>query len=104
MTKIKKNLFITFTLLWIIDALLTVSFITQFGVEMEANPLIRWIISHFGFAGLWIVKITTWYFWFKTNQLYQKKHNKEASYLIDAFLVCIMLAVVVPGAVVAFGW
>ncbi|MEM6690443.1 MAG: DUF5658 family protein [Planctomycetota bacterium] len=46
-----------FVLLNVIDGFQTMAVVGQFGLRAEFNPWIGWWISHYSFAGLWLVKL-----------------------------------------------
>lgn len=101
--RLKRNLFLAFTLLWLLDATFTTMFILQYGVEMEANPFLRDLIAKFGLSALWAIKAIAWLGWYGANKLYERKRGKSISWAIDAGFVAILIPVCVMGFRVAFG-
>jgi hypothetical protein len=63
-----RYIFLFLVVLQVLDALLTYRGVSMFGMEMEANPLIRILIERFGsFFGLFLVKsiavLAVFYLW-----------------------------------------
>ena len=94
MTKTKNWLLALFVVLWITDTLLTMKFVKLHGVEMEANPVPRYMMQNFGLLGFGVFKVAM-----ITPLLAIRKHVYNWLY---AILILIMVPVVYAGVVVAF--
>lgn len=80
---------------WIIDTAATVSFVQQFGVEAELNPMLRSLIITYGLAGFVLVKSIIPVFWIP---LYRHAHVT-----VNAGLAAIMLPIAYMGMQMAWG-
>lgn len=69
--KLKAPLAGLFAGLWLADTATTISLVSQFGVEMEANKLMRWVMVNWGIGGFTAVKAGTLWLWLT---LHQKAH------------------------------
>jgi hypothetical protein len=92
---IKERLFIFFSWLWIIDVVSTIQFVSVFGLESEANPVMQQVLLTFGPAGFVALKLGILLFW---ASLF-----KHASEWIGLFLFLVMIPVSFMGLVVAIG-
>lgn len=90
----KLLLFMVFYALWMLDAVYTIKFVELYGLGMEANPIVRYIIEHFGYPGLLLFKVLTTLPW---AILYQR-----AKVWVHVLMILIMLPVVVLGYLVAY--
>lgn len=95
--KIKLFAFIVFTLLWILDTVFSNIFITTYGIETEANILIKNIISHFGMFGFYFLKFVTWFGLVFVNILYFKKYKRLLTYWIEILLSSLVVVPVYLG-------
>lgn len=91
----KLLLTLSFGILHMADAIVTGAFVNKHGLEMEANPLMYYIIANYGFGGMFIFKFATLALWIMVAQ--------KAHWGIHAALNVIMLIVVCMGIVVARG-
>lgn len=46
-----------FAILWLLDIITTMMFVHRFGVDMEGNPLMHWVIQNLGWIGFCAVKL-----------------------------------------------
>lgn len=53
---LKNRLLAIFIVLWIMDCIATIVFVSQHGITAEANPLMRITIDHGGMFGFMAVK------------------------------------------------
>lgn len=96
-----KKLFILFSLLWIADTVFTLMFVHKYGLESEANPMIRHIMAYYGPVTFCVLKLITWGGWYLAQLNYKHKRNKEVHWALNAALVLIMLPVVTAGGIMA---
>lgn len=90
----KKALFLsTFLVLWAIDTAATCRFVSVLGPDMEANPLIKWLIVNFGLWAFVYVKYAIACFWW---YLHDRVHVS-----IHVALNLIMIPVAALGMIVA---
>lgn len=89
----KTLLTLTFGCLWIADAIATAAFVNKHGLEMEANPVVRWVMEQWSVGGLFMFKFVVLAFWISVAQ--------KAHWGIHAALNVIMAIVVCMGVVVA---
>jgi Domain of unknown function (DUF5658) len=92
-----------FSWLWLLDTVFTTLFVSELGLEAEANPLIRNVIEFWGFGGFWLLKALILSGWILLNSLYKDKYNKELPSFINICLTLIMIPVVIAGGLMAFG-
>lgn len=59
----KFVLLMVFCILWSADTLFTVIFVGRYGVEMEANPLMKWVMVEFGVLSFTLLKLFIMYAW-----------------------------------------
>lgn len=85
--KLHKTLFYIFTLVWLMDFVLTVAFTIKLGVDMEANPVVKWVIMELGYLGFALFKLITWLAW--------KRLYEEAHWIITAIFVTITSVAVI---------
>lgn len=91
----KTLLTLTFGCLHVADAIVTSVFVNKHGLEMEANPLMHYIIENYGFGGMFMFKFVTLALWISVAQ--------KAHWGIHAALNVIMAIVVCMGIIVARG-
>lgn len=89
----KELLTLAFSGLWIADAIVTAAFVNKHGLEMEANPVVRWVMEQWSVGGLFMFKFVVLAFWISVAQ--------KAHWGIHAALNVIMAIVVCMGVVVA---
>jgi hypothetical protein len=91
----KALLTLAFGCLWIADACVTGVFVKKHGLEMEANPIMRWVLEQWGFGGMMMVKFVVLSFWIALHQ--------RAHWGIHVALNVLMATVVCMGIIVARG-
>lgn len=89
----KSVLTLAFAVLWIADAALTAEFVQEQGLQMEANPIVAWVITTYGITAFIWVKMVILAAWVLLQ--------KHAHIAIHVVLVVIMLPVVYMGWIVA---
>jgi hypothetical protein len=89
----KLLLTLTFGILHVADAVVTGAFVNKHGLDMEANPLMHYIIANYGFGGMFMFKFVTLALWVCVAQ--------KAHWGIHAALNVIMFIVVCMGIIVA---
>lgn len=94
MTVAKTACAAAFSVLWMADTVCTSVFVAKYGVEMEANPVMRWLIATHGILSFIGVKLFLLAF-----ILALKQHVKTWVY---AALAVLLLPVSIAGAIVAF--
>ena len=85
-----------FSLLWLADTMFTIVFVGKLGYQMEANPMMRWVLMYLGYVAFVWVKFLTWAFW-----IYMQRHLRTL--WAHAVLVVMMIPIVFRGAQMAFG-
>lgn len=86
---LKKVLLITFTTLWILDTVFTLMFVSNFGLEAEGNPFMRWLLLYTGEAGFVAVKFAT------CAVLYPLCNQPDKrDWLYNGFLFCLIVILV----------
>lgn len=91
MTKVVLTL--AFGTLWLLDTAFTAEFVQEQGLQMEANPLVAWVIATYGIPAFVAWKLAVLVVWFL---LYKKTHIA-----IHVGLIMIMLPVVYLGFLAA---
>lgn len=91
----KELLTLAFSGLWIADAIATAAFVNKHGLEMEANPIVRWVMEQWSVGGLFMMKFVVLAFWIAVAN--------RAHWGIHAALNVIMAIVVCMGIIVARG-
>lgn len=89
----KPALTLAFGSLWIADMALTAEFVQEQGIQMEANPIVAWVIVTYGITAFIWVKLVILAVWLLLH--------KRVHVGIHAALVVIMLPVVYMGFVIA---
>jgi hypothetical protein len=89
----KELLTLTFSMLWVADAITTAAFVNKHGLEMEANPIVRWVMEQWSVGGLFMFKFVVLAFWISVAQ--------KAHWGIHVALNVIMAVVVYMGIIVA---
>lgn len=83
-----------FLLLWGLDGALTIRFVSMYGLEAEANPFVRYVMSNWGEDGLLWVKSLTGTLWALLHQ--------RAKVWVHVATIIVMVPVVALGFLVAF--
>lgn len=89
----KPKLIKAFTSLWLADTAATALFVYKYGVEMEANPIMAWVLENTGYTGFILWKLITLAFWLLLS--------KRINIIIHWSLCIIMVPVVIAGVQVA---
>ena len=92
-----------FSWLWLLDTVFTTVFVSNLGLEAEANPIIRNVMAYWGFGGFWLLKALILSGWVLINGLYKDTYKKELDPIINICLVLLMIPVVLAGGIMAFG-
>lgn len=95
-------LFRIFTVLWILDTVFTTIFIGKYGVDMEANRFLRFMIHNYGIWTLWAFKALSYGAWYGAKHMYKVNKGRPFPWYVDGIFVLIMIPVCYMGAVVAF--
>lgn len=90
----KTTLTASFAALWLADTALTIKFVMEQGVEMEAHPVMRYVLSEWGYPEFVAVKLAVLLFWL---MLANRVH-----WGIHAALNVMMIVIVCMGTIVAF--
>lgn len=89
----KGLLTLAFATLWIADTAFTTEFVQEQGLQMEANPIMAWVIAMYGISTFTVVKLVILAVWVMLQ--------KKAHIALHVGLVVIMLPVVYAGFIVA---
>lgn len=84
-----------FASLWLLDTAATVSSVQEFGLDAEANPLMRWLIAAAGLHGFALTKAGILTFWLSLHQ--------RAHVVIHWGLLALMAPIALMGMVMAWG-
>lgn len=84
---------VVMAVLWLLDTVLTSIFVNLGGIELEANPLVRYIFESAGTAGFVVTKLLVLsFFWYATRQ-----DNRPWVWWATLALNAVLLAAVVLG-------
>ena len=96
-----RKLFILFSLMWLADTIFTLMFVQKYGIEAEANPLLRYVMETGGMVSFCGVKLATWGIWYYAQLMYKEHNKKEINCTFNALLIAIMAPVVITGGIMA---
>lgn len=89
----KYVLTLAFGTLWMLDTLFTAEFVREQGLQMEANPIVAWVIATYGINTFIVWKLVVLAVWFL---LFNK-----VSIWVHIVLTALMLPVVYMGFLAA---
>ena len=90
----KQKLTVAFAALWIGDIVTTIAFTAKHGLDMEANPLMRWVLTELGNGGFVVIKLVPLILWFALA-------GRMATWL-HVSAVALMLPIVIVNSLVAW--
>lgn len=88
-------LVLLFTVLWVLDTVFTIIFTMLGGLELEANPLLQYVITYTGYQGFVFVKLIPLVLWLMFAY--------HARLWIHVMLNAIMVTPVLWGGIMAWG-
>ena len=97
------GLFAILAMLNIWDAATTAILVTQFGAEVEVNPIMRHAITHYGIPGLYMMKFMVVGFLglvMATYFRYQHKHSPSKIVRRSLWVLIALLALIVVNNVI----
>lgn len=86
---------VLFVWLWVMDTFFTLTFIHSHGLQMEANPVVAWLVEHGGESYFVLAKAAAA---FPAMLLYEHMSSK-----LYAFLCAAVTPAVILGGLVVFG-
>lgn len=89
---------VSLAVLWILDIIFTLIFVNIGGLDVEANPLIRFVFEYSGNLGFIIVKLATLWFFCYIISIQKIVWVKPVTIMLNL----IMVPVVIMGAMTAY--